>query len=376
MEKEGGDNVSVSVHSVDEPWTPNRSRTWGNDVVETKGRTWSWAWTWGLRNRWTSACRTTEQFAIPRVRFAERKLRPAMNAAWSFICISFWPSLKRIFTAKKQWIALFFFLSGAAAPMIILAWFTPRLENSFGSWPPYYNVFAAKYMTCGYDLDWDPANSTVTGFGGLFVLDRTWGRLSFSAVKTIDVAWDILVGRGVQMIASWAAYIVFSDALLRVIERHPASFRVFQRIALEGPSLLLLWTLCKELLFVKSKRTRTLFAYILLSTFYVLCIPLFLGAMTGYDSTSTAWLDLDNSNNIVPTSAVEYKYVITGTWNSTFNPIICAKIEDASIASMYINDRVSHCKSLLYPVLIACCTDNIRPLSNAQWYFGAAEYLS
>jgi hypothetical protein len=345
MGKEAGDNVSVSIHSMDGEWTPNHSKTWGNDVVETKGKRWSWAWTWGLRNRWTSACRTTEQVVTPALQSTGETLQPALNATWTFICLSSWPLLLRVFTAKKQWLALFLFLSGGAAPMVVLGWFTPRPETHFGAWPPYYGVFAAKYMSCGNSqIDENPANSTVTGFEGLFVLDQTWGRFSFSTVKTIDVAWDILVGRGVQMLAWSVAYAVFSDALLRVIERHPASFRIFQRIALEGPSLLSLYTLLRELLSVKSKRTKFLFAYLFVSTSYVLCIPMYLGAMTGYDSTSIAWIDLDDSNNIVPTSALKWAWVITGTRNTTFDVPVCADPNDYSVQSNYFAPRTQHCE--------------------------------
>lgn len=345
MGQKADNDVSVSIHSVDGNWTPSRSKTWGNDVVETKGKRWSWAWTWGLRNRWTSACRNTEQIVTPALQSTGETLQPKLNATWTFICLNIWPFLLRILTAKKQWFALFLFLSGGAAPMVVLGLFTPRPESAIGTWPPYYNVFAAKYMSCGSSqIDEDPANSTVTGFKGLFVLDQTWGRFSFSTVKTIDVAWDILFGRGVQMLAWSIAYVVFSDALLRVIERHPASFRIFQRIALEGPSLLSLWTLCKELLSVKSKRTKSLFAYFLVSTSYVLLIPMFLGAMTGYDSTSIAWIDLDDSNNIVPTSAVKYAWVITGTRNTTLDVPICADPDDYSVQANYFVPRTQHCK--------------------------------
>jgi hypothetical protein len=276
-------------------------------------------------------------------------MQSMISLVWSRICHDLWPILLRVVTAKKQWAALFLFLCCAVVPMVTLGHFTPRPESAFGTWPPYYNVFAAKYMTCGNDIDDNPANSTVTGIEGLFVLDQTWGRFSFSTVKAIDVAWDILVGRGVQILAWWVAYNVFSDALLCVIERHPASFRIFQRIALEGPSLLSLWTLCKELLSVKSKRTKILFAYMLLSTSYVLCIPMFLGAMTGYDSTSIAWLDLDGSNNIVPTSAVKEAWVISGTTNSTFDQKVCTDPDNALINWNYYTDRVNYCKPLLRP---------------------------
>ncbi|XPS76402.1 hypothetical protein M3J09_008455 [Ascochyta lentis] len=228
--------------------------------------------------------------------------------------------------------------------MVVLGHFTPRPDFEFGTWPPYYSVFAAKTMSCGnQEIDLYPANSTITGIEGLFVLDKTWGRFAFSTVKTIDAAWDIVFGRGVQLLAWWAAYIVFSDALLRVIERHPASFRIFQRIALEGPSLLSLWTLCKELLSVKSKSTKILFAYMLLSTSYVLCVPMFLGAMTGYDSTATAWIDIDNSNNIVPASALKMAWVITGTANSTFDKKVCSDPKNGNIQLQYFLPRVQYC---------------------------------
>lgn len=344
MGKEEGYGVStVSIESED-PWTLNASTTWGNDVVEKKSRGRSWSWTWGFRNRWSSARRTTEQVVTPALRSVEETTRPAFNATWSFFRRNTWPFIVRVFTAKKQWLALLLFLSCAVVPMVALGCFTHRAGSQPGSWPFYYTVFAPKTMGCGNYIDNNPANATVTGIDGVFTLDQTFGRLSFSAVKAIDVAWDILVGHGVQMLAWWVTYIVFSDALLRVIERHPASFRIFQRIALEGPSLLSLWTLCKELLSVKSKRTKTLFAYMFLSTSYVLCIPMFLGAMTGYDSTSIAWMDLDDSNNIVPTSAVKYSWVISGTVNSTFDKPVCKESEGFWDQQSFIDVRMDRCK--------------------------------
>lgn len=336
--------MSVSVHSVDGAWTPVHPTTWGNDVVELRSSSWNWAWTWGVRNRWSSARRATREKVPQALRSAKTTMQPAFNATWTLLCRNLWPFVKRVFTAKKQWFALFLFLICAVAPLVTLGYFTPRPEFDLGTWPPFYNVFAAKTTTCGnQDIDYNPVNSTITGIEGLFVLDQTFGRFAFSTVKTIDAAWDIVFGRGVQILAWWVAYIVFSDALLRVIERHPASFRIFQRIALEGPSLLSLWTLCKELLSVKSKRTKALFAYMLLATTYVLCIPMFLGAMTGYDSTAIAWLDIDNSNNIVPASALKNSWVISGTADLAFDQKVCTDPDNAMIQSQYFSTRVQYC---------------------------------
>lgn len=310
MGKEADHDVTVSVQTVSDAATPRRRLTWGNDVIEPTGRRWNWARIWDFCNRCSSTCS---------------------------------PFLMRVLTAKKQWIALFLFLGGAAAPLVMLGYYTPRIGFPPGSYP-FYNVFAAKYMDCGDSIDSRPAGSVITGFKGLFVLDSTWGSFNFSTVKTIDVAWDIIVGRSAQLLCWWVAYAVFSDALLCVIERHPASFRIFQRIALEGPGLHSLWTLCKELLFVKSKRTKALFAYLLLSTSYVLCIPMFLGAMTGYDSTSTAWIDVEGTNNIVPTSYIKSSWAITGTWNTTFDQPVCESTDGYYQQADYFRPRLDQCK--------------------------------
>lgn len=308
---EADHDVIVTVQTVNDAATPSRRLTWGNDVIEPTGRRWNWARIWDCCNRCWSTCS---------------------------------PFLMRVFTAKKQWIALFLFLGGAAAPLVILGYYTPRIGFFPGSWPPFYNVFAAKYMNCGDSIDSRPAGSVITGFKGLFVLDSTWGSFNFSTVKTIDVAWDIIVGRSAQLLCWWVAYAVFSDALLCVIERHPASFRIFQRIALEGPGLHSLWTLCKELLSVKSKRTKALFAYLLLSTSYVLCVPMFLGAMTGYDSTSTAWIDVEGTNNIVPTSYIKSSWAVTGTWNTTFDQPVCESTNGYYQQADYFRPRLDQCK--------------------------------
>jgi hypothetical protein len=39
-----------------------------------------------------------------------------------------------------------------------------------------------------------------------------------------------------------------------------------------------------------------------ISMIYTILIPAFLSAMTGYVSTNIAWIDMDNTNNLVPVS--------------------------------------------------------------------------
>lgn len=329
----------------DSPPPPPYRRTWGNDSFQDgrKRRSWKsklkWKsnWSWSLRDGSNSAFRT-----------AKRTTKPLLNKTLSFSRDTVWPGLKNIRrknfrVAKKQTFGLFLLITCGILPLALLGVFTPRAGNPPGTYP-FVGVFEDKIMSCGDNVYGKPQNSTVKGIEKLFVLDNTFGQFSFSQVKMIDTLWDLFVGRGVQLLAWWVAYNVFSDALLRAIERHPASFQIFQRIALEGPSLLALWTLLREIWAAKSRRTTALFCYMLLSTFYVLCIPIILGAMTGYDSTNIAWVDIDDSNNIVPASMVKSSWLILGTNNITFEKSICNDYSIPNKLSSVRSEQFRHCR--------------------------------
>jgi hypothetical protein len=205
-------------------------------------------------------------------------------------------------------------------PFVIYGMLTRGSHGTF-----YYGAFAAKTLGCGDALG-APQNSTVEGVEALFVLDWTFGQFSFSRVKTIDVAWDILVGRGVQMIFWAISYRVFSDALLHLIERHPTSFETFKSICLEGPGLGSSWILLKQLFRNRGVRTWVLFFYLLLASFYVLSIPPLLGAMSGYDGTAIAWVSIGNAGDadaIVPFSQIQTSFTVYGTWNKSFDEPLC-----------------------------------------------------
>ncbi|CAO2649587.1 Nn.00g069720.m01.CDS01 [Neocucurbitaria sp. VM-36] len=296
---------------------PAYSRTWGNDVVKDKGKRWFWESFWKWRPIWNRKSQN-DSVSIPQTSRQRRKLTKAVASSYD----NAWSFSKKIRVTRKQCFALLLVISCGIVPLILIGHFTPRVDSPPGHYP-FYGIFEDKVLSCGSSIYGTPQNATISGIEKLFVLDQTFGQFTFSQVKIIDVAWDVLVGRGVQLMAWWAGYVVFSDALLRAIERHPASFRIFQRIALEGPSLLAIWTLMKEIWAAKSRRTKALFVYMFLSTCYVVSVPLLLSAMTGYDSSNIAWVSLGDENNIVPASALNYASVIHGTKNETFDQNIC-----------------------------------------------------
>jgi hypothetical protein len=279
-----------------------RVRTWGNDDIAAKKSRWDWQWhskaRWKVRWSWVFA--DAWRSFWHGLQWMSKEIRHA--ALW-----------KRMRWSKKQVYAACLVVVGVVIPMTMISYLTP-----------FNRIFADKTLSCGDNFVGQPQNATVKGIEKLFALDATFGRFSFSQAKTIDILWDLLVGRGAQALAWWASYNVFCDALLRAIERHPASFEMFQRLAMEGPGLHALWTLTKELWTAKSARTRALFFYMFVSTGYVLLVPIVLGAMTGYDSTSIAWIDLEGENNIIPASMLQQTWVIIGTKNETFKEPACA----------------------------------------------------
>ncbi|USP75740.1 hypothetical protein yc1106_03014 [Curvularia clavata] len=251
---------------------------------------------------------------------------------------------KGAFWTKKNLLAVVLVIATGIVPICILGEATTPPYSDRG-W--FSGIFSDKVVGCSGNIGSAPQNTTVTGIETVFALDTTYGAFTFAQVKAIDLLWDVALGRGLQFLAGWAAYIVFCDALLKTIERHPTSFAVFQRIALEGPSARAIGTLIKELWATKSRRTKALFFYMLLSTAYIISVPIVIGAMTGYDSTAIAWVGLDDSSNIVPTSSLERTWLIKGVLNDTWSEPACADVDLRLKLSLIQSGRRQKCDCLL-----------------------------
>lgn len=150
--------------------------------------------------------------------------------------------------------------------------------------------FSQKTIHCSTGGDQALNGSTIQG---LFTIDRTFGTMPFWSAKFVDVAWDLLIGRGFQMLSGFISYVVFTSALLHALERSPAPYQTFLDISLNGSSMATAVTLLSSLGQHRSKRSRALFFYIILSCCYLLALPTLLGAMTGYINSSTAYVNLN-----------------------------------------------------------------------------------
>lgn len=243
-------------------------------------------------------------------------LSSSTRTIWTFVTDGIWSTIRDYPLKASQFWGLLLLASGIV-PFVTYGILVRGWAGTF-----YHGSFEQKILGCGAALG-QPQNATVDGIEAMFVLDWTFGQLSFATVKVIDATWDIAIARGVQGIYWAICYRIFTDVLLRLIERHPASFETFKSISLEGAGLTSSLVLFKQLFRNRSIRTWFLFFYLLLSSFYVLSIPPLLGAMTGYDATSIAWVSIGDAGNIIPTSQLMYKTIILGTHNASFDEPMC-----------------------------------------------------
>ncbi|KAK7532815.1 uncharacterized protein J3D65DRAFT_532498, partial [Phyllosticta citribraziliensis] len=184
-------------------------------------------------------------------------------------------------------------------------------------------------------------DDSITGIQGLFMIDRTTGAFEFWVVKLIDILWDLFVGRGLQWLAGWISYVVFSSALLRAIEASPIPYRTFIRLSLGTPSIASIWSLLADLSRYSRKRSTLLFVYVALASAYVLAMPTLFGAMTGYINKSTSFTNLpDSGGQFVHTDSLSLGFLAEGL--DGFSNKTCVETTDAVVRKM--RARLYNCK--------------------------------
>ncbi|KAF1974625.1 hypothetical protein BU23DRAFT_553279 [Bimuria novae-zelandiae CBS 107.79] len=316
-------------------------------IVRTTSNLWQ-------KRTWPAIRDTTTTHVAPVISSSTRR-------TWDFIVNHTWQAIRDYPLKASQFWGLLLLLLGIVPFVAYGLMMRDGTRHAF-----YYGAFAAKTLGCGDALG-VPQNATVKGIESLFILDLTFGRFSFSRVKTIDVAFDIIIGRGVQGILWAICYRIFTDALLRLIERHPVSFETFKSISLEGAGLGSSWVLTKQLFRNRSKRTWFLFVYLLLSSFYVLSIPPLLGAMTGYDGTSIAWVSI-GGDNIIPSSQLDLSYVVYGQKGKPFDEPLC----DDTITEL--RDWYYHQMDVQKYCDCQLPNKTVLPYNDWQYYYSSLTY--
>ncbi|KAF2123093.1 hypothetical protein BDV96DRAFT_510824 [Lophiotrema nucula] len=136
-----------------------------------------------------------------------------------------------------------------------------------------------------------------------FTPNLSFGSMSFTAVKIIDITWDLLVGRGGQMLLAWVNYRVFNEWLMYHMECHLTSYKMYTAVAFQTTTMSTLGVLLKEFLAYGEKSWKRFFRWLamlcmVLSTLYVLSFPTLMAAMTGYITTYEAYIE-DFDKNLI-----------------------------------------------------------------------------
>jgi hypothetical protein len=119
---------------------------------------------------------------------------------------------------------------------------------------------------------------------------------TFTEVKVIDLAWDVLVGRGGQALLILVGYRVFSHVIVALMEQGEVGYDAFAAVAFGSASLSSLVPLFRQSVGVTplTRTSRAAWCYIgiLLATTYIVSVPSLVSAVTGYTTIFTPFARL------------------------------------------------------------------------------------
>ena len=141
-----------------------------------------------------------------------------------------------------------------------------------------------------------------SGFQGLLTVDVAYGDMAFSLAKFIDMVWDIVVGRGGQLLIAWIDYRVFSDALMQIMETTPVPYGLFIEMTFSPPSVATLRPIMQVLSSKTSWHHRSLFLWLLLNVLWVTSYAMIVSAMTGYAAKNYAIIRLFDGSYVNATT--------------------------------------------------------------------------
>ncbi|KAF1995529.1 hypothetical protein P154DRAFT_538676 [Amniculicola lignicola CBS 123094] len=136
-----------------------------------------------------------------------------------------------------------------------------------------------------------------------FTPNLSFGSMTFTAVKVVDISWDLVIGRGGQLLLAWVNWRVFNEWLVYHMEVQTASYKFYTAIAFETTTLGTLGVMAKEWLAFGERTWKRFFRWLallcmVLSTLYVLSFPTLMAAMTGYITTYEAYVE-DFDHNLI-----------------------------------------------------------------------------
>ncbi|KAF2262950.1 hypothetical protein CC78DRAFT_618045 [Lojkania enalia] len=217
----------------------------------------------------------------------------------------------------------------ALAPIIVLS--TAAEDASVG-----YMLGRDCYPN-GMWLESEGATWRIMDSSYFFTPNLAFGSMTFTSVKIIDITWDLVVGRGGQILLAWVNYRVFNEWLLYHMEMHLTSYKMYTAVAFETTTMATLGVLGKEFLAFGKKSWKRFFRWLamlcmFLSTLYVLSFPTLMAAMTGYITTYEAYVEDYDKNLIEMDQFTRVNYVIEDSSRIGFSKPLVVRIDDRELS--------------------------------------------
>ncbi|KAI6843470.1 hypothetical protein KC340_g8260 [Hortaea werneckii] len=143
--------------------------------------------------------------------------------------------------------------------------------------------------------------------------------LTFSQAKAIDIFFDLVIGRGSQLLVALAAYPLLRRAVLRSMEVREFSLALVLPFFIERLSAFTLWAMLTNMRVTRKKdsssdariarpsvRMDWRIVLVVLVGCYILSIPTFLSAMTSYQTRGEPFFPVDGDSNYMSADDVKY----------------------------------------------------------------------
>lgn len=138
--------------------------------------------------------------------------------------------------------------------------------------------------------------SCVDGSLGFLAPDGVYGNFTLGEARAIDMAWNVFIGRGGQAVVGVAAYGVYTDALMRILEVTPVSFEIYAAMAIHPNQVWSILPISKAVW--RGIRPRLIMIWILLSCIYLIALPTMVDAMSGYVQRQDAYIQFANETTV------------------------------------------------------------------------------
>jgi hypothetical protein len=158
------------------------------------------------------------------------------------------------------------------------------------AWTPFEENSESHERGCGPE-----ANSIES----VFAPDVTFGNFTISAVRAIDLSWNLLVGRGLQLVLGLSSYRIVTGALLRLAENVPVTYEVIVATVFSTNSLAALGIVAPAIKLVPGFRHKATLIFLLFSAIYVLMLPTLMDISTGYVQNVGNYSILPNNSRIL-----------------------------------------------------------------------------